>query len=88
MHAGQRMRQKKQTILAVLTSLLALRKHYLELMNHQIKLAELFGDSASGAQAARDTYAELDTKLRDVSLEIEQYHADLVRKCKTGGGAR
>ncbi|AYC32137.1 hypothetical protein D3880_06950 [Pseudomonas cavernae] len=69
---------KKANDIGRLNALLALRQHYLELMNHQVKLAEFLKSSPSGTQAARETYAELDTKLRDVSREIEKYHGNLV----------
>lgn len=69
---------KKANDIGRLNALLALRQHYLELMNHQAKLAELLKTSPSGSQAVRETYAELDTKLRDVSCEIDKYHWNLV----------
>ncbi|MDI3275880.1 hypothetical protein [Pseudomonas sp. AL03] len=69
---------KKANDIGRLNALLALRQHYLELMNHQAKLAELLKTSSSGIQAVRETYGELDTKLRDVSREIDKYHWNLV----------
>lgn len=60
-----------------LNSLLSLRTHYLALMEHQGKLAELLNNLPSGLKAAQDSYAELDTKLREVSYEIDKYHVKL-----------
>jgi hypothetical protein len=69
---------KKANDIGRLNALIALRQHYLELMNHQVKLAELFKGSSSGTQAVNETYAELDTKLRNVSHEIDKYHGNLM----------
>jgi len=69
---------KKANDIGRLNALLALRQHYLELMNHQIKLAEFLKSSQSGTQAAIETFEKLDTKLRDVSHEIDKYHGNLV----------
>lgn len=63
-----------------LNALLALRGHYLDLIDHQIKLAELFKNSPGGAQKTQEAYANLDVKLREVSNEVEKYHTDLVDK--------
>lgn len=71
---------KKANDIGRLNTLLALRQHYLELMNNQVKLAETLKTSPSGSQAVRDVYAELDTKLREVSSEIDKYHLNLVSK--------
>jgi hypothetical protein len=63
-----------------LNALLALRTHYLAMLEHQGKLTEMFNDYklSGGLQAAQEAYASLDTKLRDVSREIDSYHASLV----------
>jgi len=61
-----------------LNALLALRTHYLALMDHQGKLAEFLSNLPSGLKAAQDSYADLDTKLREVSREIDTYHVSLV----------
>lgn len=69
---------KKANDIGRLNALLALRQHYLELMNHQIKLAELLKSSQSGTQAAIEAFENLDSKLRDISNEIDKYHGNLV----------
>lgn len=69
---------KKGNDLARLNSLLSFRTHYLQLMEHQHKLAELTLPQSSGMQSIRDTYADLDSKLRDVNTQIELYHNKIV----------
>jgi len=69
---------KKANDIGRLNALLALRQHYLELINHQAKLAELLENSSSGIIAVREAHANLDEKLRDVSREIDKYHNNLV----------
>ncbi|MEL4244652.1 hypothetical protein [Shewanella xiamenensis] len=61
-----------------LNSLLAFRQHYLELMAHQEKLAELMPSSSGGLEACRNSYAELDSKLREINQEINSYHIKVV----------
>ena len=63
-----------------LNALFAMRAHYLSLMEHQSKMASILSNSPSGLQAVHNTYADLDTKLRDVSGEINRYHSSLVKK--------
>jgi len=60
-----------------LNALLALRSHYLALLEHQARLAEALKNPPSGLQAAQANYAELDSKLREVSREVDTYHAKL-----------
>ena len=62
-----------------LNALLAMRSHYLALMEHQARLADMLKELPSGLEAARKAYADLDDKLRDVNREIDTYHASLVR---------
>jgi len=61
-----------------LNALLSFRKHYLELMQHQKIMAEMLKGSDSGMQAATEKYADLDSKLRQVNLELDQYHNKIV----------
>ncbi|MWV12995.1 hypothetical protein F3I62_12895 [Pseudomonas sp. R-28-1W-6] len=78
-YAGWSAREaKRANNISRLNALLALRQHYLELMNHQAKLTELLKSSASGTQAAGEALAELDTKLREVNHTIERHHHNLV----------
>lgn len=60
-----------------LNSLLSLRTHYLALMERQVKLAELLSNLPSGLKAVQDSYSEMNTKLREVSHEIDKYHVKL-----------
>lgn len=69
---------KKGNDLARLNSLLSFRTHYLQLMEHQHKLAELMPPQSSGMQSIRDTYADLDSKLREINTQIELYHNKIV----------
>jgi hypothetical protein len=69
---------KKSNDMGRLNALLALRGHYLALLDHQTNLADTLRNLPSGLKAAHDTYADLDTKLREVSREIDTYHARLV----------
>ncbi|MDD9177044.1 hypothetical protein [Aliivibrio sp. S3TY1] len=63
-----------------LNALLAFRVHYLQLMEHQQKLAETLNHSLSGMEAVRTKYAELDEKLREVNFQINEYHTKVVNK--------
>lgn len=63
-----------------LNAMLTLQSHYLEQLNHQAKLADNLYNIPSGLNAARDTHATLDAKLREVSREIDKYHNKLVCK--------
>ncbi len=69
---------EKANDLGRLNALLALRTHYLAMMEHQEKLAELFNNSPGGLQATQEAYATLDRKLREVSFEIDTYHTSVV----------
>lgn len=69
---------KKANDIGRLNALLALRTHYLALMQHQTDLAQVLRNSPGGLKAAQNTYADLDTRLREVSHEIDKQHADIV----------
>jgi hypothetical protein len=69
---------KKANDIGRLNALLALRTHYLAQMQHQADLAQTLRDSPSGHRVALSAYADLDTKLREVSREIDKQHADIV----------
>jgi hypothetical protein len=47
-------------------------------MENQHKLAKVFDDSSKGMQSAREAYAELDTNLREVNLQIKKYHNEII----------
>lgn len=63
--------------LSRLNALLALRSHYLALMDNEGKLAKLLSGT-SGQRKAENEIAEVDSKLREVSREIDTYHVRLV----------
>ncbi|QYJ80479.1 hypothetical protein [Shewanella acanthi] len=69
---------RKANDIGRLNSLLAFRQHYLELMAHQEKLAQLMPSSSSGMEACRNAYADLDSKLREINQEISDYHIKVV----------
>ena len=69
---------KKANDIGRLNALLALRAHYLALMDNQAKLAEALRGLPSGLEAAQQAYADIDEKLREVNREINTYHANLV----------
>lgn len=69
---------KRANDIGRLNALLALRTHYLSLIQHQADLAQVLSNSPSGLQAIQRTYADLDTKLREVSHEIDKQHAGIV----------
>lgn len=69
---------KKANDIGNLNALLALRTHYLALMQNQEKLAQLLAHSPSGLQAAQNTYADLDLKLREVNQEIDKRHTFII----------
>lgn len=71
---------KRSNDIGRLNALLALRTQYLALMRQQEDLAKVLSNSPSGLQAVHDTYADLDTKLREVSRELDKQHADIVGK--------
>lgn len=68
---------KKANDIGRLNALLALRTHYLALMDHQVKLAETMRGLPSGLEATQRAYADLDDKLREVNREIDTYHSSL-----------
>ncbi|MDM5103733.1 hypothetical protein [Aeromonas salmonicida] len=61
-----------------LNALLSFRAHYLELMQHQEKMADVLRHSSSGMEAVSARYADLDLKLRQVATELERYHVKVV----------
>lgn len=61
-----------------LNALLALRSHYLVLLEREARVAETLKNIPSGLQAAQTSYAALDTKLREVSREVDTYHTKLI----------
>ena len=69
---------RKGNNLSRLTSLLEFRKHYLELMENEHKKAEFLPKQSSGMQSVHNTYAELDSKLRDVNNQIDLYHNQVI----------
>ncbi len=62
-----------------LNALLSLRHHYLELIRHQEAMAKQLEHSPSGLRSVRDTYADLDSKLRQVAAELDVYHLKVVK---------
>lgn len=62
-----------------LNALLSFRAHYLELIQNQEQMAEVLRHSPSGMEAVRARHADLDSKLRQVTAELEQYYARLVK---------
>ncbi|MGL5499184.1 MAG: hypothetical protein ACRDCQ_19785 [Aeromonas sobria] len=62
-----------------INALLSSRAHYLELMQNQEQMAEVLRYSPSGMEAIRARHADLDSKLRQVTAELEQYYARLVK---------
>lgn len=69
---------KKANNIGRLNALLALRIHYLSLLEHQAKMANTLKDSPSGLQAVQSACADLDAKLRNVSAEIDKEHTNIV----------
>ena len=69
---------KRSNDMGRLNALLALRAHYLALLEHQVKLADVFKTLPSGMKEVHRTYAELDRKLREVSDQVDGYHARTV----------
>ena len=62
-----------------LNALLSFRAHYLELMQNQEQMAEVLRNCPRGMEAVRARHADLDSKLRQVTAELEQYYARLVK---------
>ena len=60
-----------------LNALLALRIHYLELMEQNQRIGETL-KGMQGAENAYAAYAELDSRLREVNREIDTYHKKVV----------
>ncbi len=69
---------RKANDIGRLNSLLAFRQHYLELMVHQEKLAQIMPSSSRGLEACHNAYADLDSKLREINQEISSYHIKVV----------
>ncbi|AXF84476.1 hypothetical protein DTO96_100184 [Ephemeroptericola cinctiostellae] len=61
-----------------LNALLAFRQHYIELIEQQIKLAEVLQTSPSGLEAVQNEHANLDSKLREINQQINSYHYKVV----------
>ena len=57
-----------------LSGLLALRDHYRQQFQHQAELLKLLA-GMTGGKLAEERIAELDARLREVSTEIEYFHA-------------
>lgn len=68
---------RKSNDIGRLNALLAFRAHYLELMAHKARIAEQL-KGMSGGEKAYKAYAELDSKLREVNKEIDEYHEKVV----------
>ncbi|MFM4977446.1 hypothetical protein [Aeromonas rivipollensis] len=62
-----------------LNALLSLRQHYLERMRYLEVMVKQLEHSQSGKQSVEDTYADLDSKLRQVAAEIDLYHSKVVK---------
>jgi len=61
-----------------LNALLAFRQRYIELMAHQVKIAETLKTSQSGLEAVQKAYADLDSKLDEIDHQINSYHSKVV----------
>ena len=59
-----------------LQGLCLLEKRCDDVMKFNIEFAKMFKDT-SGAQRAREQYAEYDTKIRKIRDEIDKYHTEL-----------
>ena len=62
-----------------LNALLSFRSHYIELMQNQAQMAEVLRHSPSGMEAVLVRQGDLGSKLRQVTTELEQYYARLVK---------
>ncbi len=69
---------KRANDIGRLNALLAMKQHYLKLIEHQYNLADTLQSSSSGMQAVREKVAELDDKLREVNAQISSYHDKIV----------
>jgi len=69
---------KRANDIGRLNALLSFRKHYLELMEHQSKLAEVLKGSEGGLERVREAYADLDSKLREVGEQLDAYHDKVI----------
>lgn len=70
---------KRANDIGRLNALLSLRQHYLELMRYQEVMAKLLESSPSGMKSVSDTYTDLDSKLRQVTAELDLYHSKVVK---------
>ncbi|WP_288635342.1 hypothetical protein [Pseudoalteromonas sp. UBA6610] len=70
---------KRANDIGRLNALLAMKEHYLKLIEHQYKLAETLQTSSNGMQAVREKVADLDTSLREVNDQITLYHVRIVK---------
>lgn len=69
---------KNTNVLGRLNALLALRSHYLAQMESQGKFMQALDNVPAGRKAAEDTFAGLDTSLREVSREIDACHVKVI----------
>ncbi|MDO6562069.1 hypothetical protein Q4488_01630 [Amphritea sp. 1_MG-2023] len=69
---------EKSNYIGRLNALLALRLHYLELIGKRLSFMEQFKDT-EGGEKAFESFANLDSKLRQVNKEIESYHDKVVK---------
>ncbi|MDD9197576.1 hypothetical protein PVK62_17290 [Aliivibrio sp. S3MY1] len=65
-----------------LEALLSLKSHYLDIINKEYEKAEWWGKGKNDSfmQVVIDTVADTDTKLREVSLELNEYHNKVIQK--------
>jgi hypothetical protein len=69
---------RKANDIGRLNALLALRIHYLALMQRETDFAQLMPNPSVGLQRTQNRYADLAEKLREVDREIEKYHVSIV----------
>lgn len=70
---------KRANDIGRLNALLSLRQHYLELLRHQEIMAKQLEHIPSGLRSVRDTYADLDSKMRQVTAELDLFHPKVVK---------
>ena len=69
---------KRANDMGRLNALLSFRKHYIELMERKVKLAEVLRSSEVGMEKVAEAYADLDSKLREVVEQLDAYHDKIV----------
>ncbi|CAH6898368.1 conserved hypothetical protein [Vibrio chagasii] len=69
---------KRANDIGRLNALLAMKEHYLKLIEHQYKIADTLQSSSNGMQSVRDRVGELDGKLREVNEQISCYHVKVI----------